>query len=568
MKRIHSLMLVVALVMFGTVFTSCEDNKDEKDTKTTAINFTTPSSVGFKIGDAKTFTISVDVKNPSGATAMTLAGELPAGLTFTDNADGTAKIEGTATEAKDATVTVTATNNSVKATQEIVVSASAEGTAGVDNIAAFIANADEANVVKINGEVVVAYANEYSFTKDGKEMTSSNVYIQDASGYIVIYGYELTGLVAGDKLTGLAGKFKKHYDTNEVVEAVIPAKVAGTAPAATVKLPGDLSKANLNQFVAVENVTITKVQATDNKGKEVTNVYGNKDGGKIFIFNKFHIDGFWADDFVEGGEYTVEGIIVAFPAVEGGIELAPTKVTKIGGGTEPTGDSTEADPFTIEEAIANQGAKGWVKGFIVGQINGMKITDAQFDNFTAAEGKTQGTNLLIAASADETNPANCFPVQLTPGTIRGGLNVVEHPENKGKEVIIYGSLQAYFGAPAVKAVEFAKMGDAEFGLRPGATVESTPITIAELLAKPVGDEFFEITGAVSNIKSTEYGNFDITDATGSVFVYGLTATLQARNDKSFASLGIVDGDNITIIGKRGEYQGTIQVVGAYFKSKN
>ena len=93
------------------------------------------------------------------------------------------------------------------------------------------------------------------------------------------------------------------------------------------------------------------------------------------------------------------------------------------------------------------------------------------------------------------------------------------------------------------------------------------VTVAEFLAAAEGTALFELTGVVKNIKNTTYGNFDLVDATGSVYVYGLTATPQASNDKSFSTLGIQEGDVVTLIGTRASYNGTAQVGGpAYYVS--
>jgi phage gpG-like protein len=76
-----------------------------------------------------------------------------------------------------------------------------------------------------------------------------------------------------------------------------------------------------------------------------------------------------------------------------------------------------------------------------------------------------------------------------------------------------------------------------------------------------------LTGVVKNIQSEVYGNFDLEDATGSVYVYGLTATPVSTNDQSFSSIGIKEGDTITIMGTRTSYNGTPQVGGpAYYVS--
>ena len=93
------------------------------------------------------------------------------------------------------------------------------------------------------------------------------------------------------------------------------------------------------------------------------------------------------------------------------------------------------------------------------------------------------------------------------------------------------------------------------------------VTVADFLAAAEGTAQYELTGIVKNLKNTTYGNFDLVDATGSVYVYGLTgAGALGSNDKSFASLNINEGDVITIVGTRGAFNGTAQVAGtAYLK---
>ena len=92
------------------------------------------------------------------------------------------------------------------------------------------------------------------------------------------------------------------------------------------------------------------------------------------------------------------------------------------------------------------------------------------------------------------------------------------------------------------------------------------MTVADFLAAEEGAALYKLTGKVANLKASEYGNFDLVDATGSVYVYGLTATQVEKNDQSFASLGIKEGDIVTLIGTRTSYKETPQVGGAYYVS--
>ena len=101
-----------------------------------------------------------------------------------------------------------------------------------------------------------------------------------------------------------------------------------------------------------------------------------------------------------------------------------------------------------------------------------------------------------------------------------------------------------------------------------ASAEPEAISIADFLTKEVNAEvWYELTGVVSAISNTSYGNFDLIDETGTVYVYGLTATQVNSNDKSFATLGLENGDTLTLRGVRADYNGTAQVGGpAYYVS--
>ena len=117
------------------------------------------------------------------------------------------------------------------------------------------------------------------------------------------------------------------------------------------------------------------------------------------------------------------------------------------------------------------------------------------------------------------------------------------------------------------ALEFAAgtVNTASFNFEAPEAIEK--LTVAEFLAKEVGDVYYELTGTISNISNTAYGNFDLTDDTGTVYVYGLTATKATSNDNSFSSLGLREGDVLTLVGTRAEYKGTAQVGGpAYYIS--
>ena len=90
-----------------------------------------------------------------------------------------------------------------------------------------------------------------------------------------------------------------------------------------------------------------------------------------------------------------------------------------------------------------------------------------------------------------------------------------------------------------------------------------------MIELPESDTFYQVTGVVRNIYNTSYGNFYLYNLEESVYitVYGLTKEQVSSNDKSFATLGIKEGDIVTLMGTRSDYNGTAQIGGpAYYVS--
>lgn len=94
------------------------------------------------------------------------------------------------------------------------------------------------------------------------------------------------------------------------------------------------------------------------------------------------------------------------------------------------------------------------------------------------------------------------------------------------------------------------------------------LTIKDFVAKADDKEtYYRISGKVSGIKDGDvYGNFDLTDATGKVYVYGLLAGYGGEK-KKFQELGIKDGDEITIVGVSTSFNGSKQVGNAFLVPK-
>lgn len=88
-----------------------------------------------------------------------------------------------------------------------------------------------------------------------------------------------------------------------------------------------------------------------------------------------------------------------------------------------------------------------------------------------------------------------------------------------------------------------------------ATVSTA--TCAEVIAGPDA-KTYRVTGVCKNIYNTQYGNWHLDDGTGDITIYG---TLDAKgNTKNFLSLGIEEGDEVTVEGPKTTYNGTVELV--------
>lgn len=193
-----------------------------------------------------------------------------------------------------------------------------------------------------------------------------------------------------------------------------------------------------------------------------------------------------------------------------------------------------AETISVEEAIANNTGAATVQGFIVGTA----ISGTNYDQeapFTAA------TNLGLADSPDETDPAKILPVQLPTGATRAGLNLVDNPQNFGAEVTITGKLEAYFQVPGLKSpTAFTLISEGE------TPPEATPVgSIAE--ARTSGGELIEVEGIVTTGTGFWGGQaFYIQDETAGLYVYTSNAAVST-------------GDKVRLTGAVSEYSGELQL---------
>ena len=163
--------------------------------------------------------------------------------------------------------------------------------------------------------------------------------------------------------------------------------------------------------------------------------------------------------------WEVKNLLMKEGQVDLNIEPKDFDINGQGGGGSSEGKGSYDDPYTVGEAITATSATGvYVKGYIVGFVNGTKYVEGSTFSATGAS----ASNILIAASATEKDPTKCMPVQLVANTdVRAKVNLKDNPNNLGQEVLLYGDLTTYFNVPGIKNTSYAELNGQAIGTKPG-----------------------------------------------------------------------------------------------------
>lgn len=127
---------------------------------------------------------------------------------------------------------------------------------------------------------------------------------------------------------------------------------------------------------------------------------------------------------------------------------------------DPVGDGTKENPYDVATALSLSAATGttvaWVKGYIVGSVNSDNASssvDGPEDIIFGVTG-IRATALVIAGSANETDYKKCMVIGFGNDSqaAKTALNLVDNPDNLGKEVLLQGTLKYAFNAPGMKTI--------------------------------------------------------------------------------------------------------------------
>lgn len=289
---------------------------------------------------------------------------------------------------------------------------------------------------------------------------------------------------------------------------------------------------------------------------DATNLFGDKAGD---LLGTILLEGESTTVTVEGDYYYV-GLRSANGAVflkSISIEWDGSEAPEPTPDPEPDPDPTpDPEPVAIDTLTCAAAAKAALAGSSDSAVVIGYVTEI------ASAWTSQYKNISFWM-ADSDNGGQVFEA------FRAVCETKEEAPGVGDKVAVKGKLTKHNSTPEMDA-------GCTFTILEHSTVEPEDmgkVTIAEFLEAKDKFNIYTLTGTVSDIQkdkqdSTQYsvyGNFNLTDSTGTIYIYGLlTADGEA---KKFLELGIEEGDVITLKGSYYEFNGNPQIKDAIFVSK-
>ena len=207
--------------------------------------------------------------------------------------------------------------------------------------------------------------------------------------------------------------------------------------------------------------------------------------------------------------------------------------------------------YTAEQAISQKGAI-------------LEVPVSEF--LAAAENDTQYriTGIITSLYASD-KQGKSFTLRDYSGEvlIYRAEGFIESGAKVGDIVTVVGKRTSYKDTPQMGTVTFEELKYAV-----------TEVSIADFIAKEDSKEvYYMISGTVgpsvgdgTKYDLEQYGNFNLTDETGSVYIYGVTDGWGGAKG-TFKNLGIVEGDKITIVAYKTSYKGLVEGVGMFFSKE-
>lgn len=262
--------------------------------------------------------------------------------------------------------------------------------------------------------------------------------------------------------------------------------------------------------------------------------------------------------------FTVLGNTQISKIVINGNAVAPTETE------EDLNHGTEDDPISVSEAIYAAGVVGNAESkedfYVVGTISSI-VADKNTGTPYTYSYKGNATYYIKDALGNE--------FEIYQGKYFSGVSFAEGMTDieEGDVVVVCGKIMNFGGHTPefVKDKSHLVLLNGKGYEEPGPVVPTIQnITVEDFLAEPTSnDTWYRLIGMVTDLKDgNAFGNFNLKDKTGFVYVYGVLSE-EGGDSGLFQELvkryGIKNGGIITIVGNRGKQNGNPAMKNAYFE---
>ncbi|MBQ8492828.1 MAG: BACON domain-containing protein [Alistipes sp.] len=314
--------------------------------------------------------------------------------------------------------------------------------------------------------------------------------------------------------------------------------------------PSEIKKVTVAEFLAApEDATIYELTGTIKNVVAGKEYYGNFDledsTGSVYIYglvdDNNQLGYFETLGLKEGDTITLRTIRTSYNGSPQGKNATYVSHTSAGGET-PTPDPEQPAPGDVVKATVAEFLVAAESETVIYELTGtIKNVVAGKEYYGNFDLEDSTGSVYIYGLVDDNNQFGYFETlglkegdTITLRTIRTSYN--GSPQGKNATYVSHTSAGGETPTPDPEQPA------------PGDVVKAT---VAEFLAAAESETvIYELTGKIDNVANTDYGNFDLVDATGRVYVYGI---YDENGEKVFTSLGLKAGDTLTIRGVRASY---------------
>lgn len=353
--------------------------------------------------------------------------------------------------------------------------------------------------------LVFADSDHYSVKLEGLTATSTIEFATDSSFTVVENDASGRAIVCGVKLTDepISGEGGGNEEPENPIEGSVTIAEAIAAADDTA--------------IVIENATVIGVYSRGVLVEDTT--------GKLLVYVGSAVDA------KVGDVVKVEGAMATY----GGLRQVATPTVTVTGSTS----------YTYPTATVMDGAA------MDAYLSNPVIQYVEYTGTLAISGNYYNVTVDGAATAVGSL------AYVIEGTVDASLN--------GQKILVKGWTIGFSGGKYVNTmiseVTAADGGTTEPEPTPG---EVQKVTVAEFLAAAEDDTIYELTGEITSVANTTYGNFYLKDETAEVYIYGLCSP--EGEQKYWAESGVKVGDTITIQTVRTSYNGTPQGKNAIYVS--